>query len=165
MGDSSPPAIIATTIVAYASSSILTGILFFLFGYFHIGYIVGFIPRHVLIGCIGGIGWFLVATGVEVTANLDKLEYAVVTLNKLFHTDTLPFWTIPLGLATFQIYTDRLLEFKYYLPAFILLIPVIFYTIIASFSDLEVSNLRRAGWVFHGPEDGEPWWYFYTFYS
>lgn len=27
-------------------------------------------PRHILIGCIGGVGWFLLATGFEVSARL-----------------------------------------------------------------------------------------------
>jgi SulP family sulfate permease len=67
VGEENPQAVIATTITSYAISSVLTGIVFFIMGACRFGYIVGFIPRHILIGCIGGVGWFLVATGFEVT--------------------------------------------------------------------------------------------------
>jgi len=68
VGEDKPDAVIATTITSYALSSMLTGAVFYLMGKFKFGYLVGFIPRHILIGCIGGVGWFLVATGFEVTA-------------------------------------------------------------------------------------------------
>lgn len=165
VGENDPSAVIATTIVAYASSSVLTGVIFFLIGYFKVGNMVGFIPRHILIGCIGGVGFFLMITGLEITARLNKLEYDLATLHQLFHSDTILLWAIPLGLALLQISTDKFLNFKYYLPTFVLLIPVAFYTIISCFSGLNVSKLRCTGWIFQGPEVGEPWWYFYTLYS
>ena len=71
VGEDQPDAVIATTITSFAISSMLTGIVFYLMGRFRLGYIVGFIPRHILIGCIGGVGWFLIATGFEVSARLD----------------------------------------------------------------------------------------------
>ena len=57
IGEDQPDAVIATTITSYALSSMLTGVIFYLLGHFRLGYIVGFIPRHILIGCIGGVGW------------------------------------------------------------------------------------------------------------
>ncbi|RKF61325.1 Uncharacterized protein C24H6.11c [Erysiphe neolycopersici] len=165
IGENDSPAVIATTIVAYASSSVLTGAIFFLIGYFKVGHMVGFIPRHILIGCIGGVGFFLMITGLEVTARLIKFEYNLATLNQLFHSDTIPLWAIPLGLALLQISTDKILKLKYYLPTFVLLIPVVFYSIVSCLSDLNVSKLRSTGWIFQGPEVGEPWWYFYTLYN
>src|ERR1700731_2101910 len=90
VGEDNPKAVIATTITSYAISSIITGLVFFLMGTFGFGYIVGFIPRHILIGCIGGVGWFLVATGFEVTARLDgNLTYDTTTLRKMFEPGTL----------------------------------------------------------------------------
>ena len=91
IGEDKPQEVIATTITSYAMSSILTGIIFFLMGTCGFGYIVHFIPRHILMGCIGGVGWFLVATGFEVTARLDgNLDYNLATIKKLFELDTLP---------------------------------------------------------------------------
>ncbi len=58
MKDEPPEAIIATTIVAYCMSSILTGLIFLALGGFKLGNLVSFFPRHILIGCIGGVGFF-----------------------------------------------------------------------------------------------------------
>ena len=166
VGEDKPDAVIATTITAYATSSVITGIVFFLMGYFNFGYIVGFIPRHILIGCIGGVGWFLVATGFEVTARLDSnLNYDLDTLKKMFETDTVALWVIPLVLAIILFTSQEKVHSKYYLPTFILMIPAVFYFFVASIDELQVPNLRRQGWIFSGPESDEPWWYFWTLYS
>jgi SulP family sulfate permease len=65
VGEDDPNAVIATTILAYSLSSILTGAVFYIVGKCKLGSLIGFFPRHILIGCIGGVGWFLVATGLE----------------------------------------------------------------------------------------------------
>ncbi|KHN99887.1 sulfate transporter family protein [Metarhizium album ARSEF 1941] len=165
IGEDKPDAVIATTIVAYAASSIMTGLVFYLMGKFKFGYMVGFIPRHILIGCIGGVGWFLVATGFEVSARLNGIEYNLDTLNKLTQTDTLLLWIIPLVLAIFLFYGQSRIRSKYFLPLFILAIPLIFYILVLSINALETDALRDKGWIFEGPPAGEPWWYFYTLYQ
>jgi SulP family sulfate permease len=165
VGEDKPDAVIATTIVAYAVSSVMTGLVFYLMGKFQFGYMVGFIPRHILIGCIGGVGWFLIATGFEVSARLDgSLEYNLDTLNKLTQSDTLLLWIIPLVLAIVLFYGQSKVRSKYFLPLFILAIPCIFYIIVLSIDALETDVLRDKGWIFEGPPPGEPWWYFYTLY-
>ena len=47
VGEDNPDAVIATTITSFAISSMLTGIVFYLMGRFKLGYIIGFIPRHI----------------------------------------------------------------------------------------------------------------------
>lgn len=170
VGEDQPDAVIATTITAYAISSILTGFVFLLMGIFKFGYIVGFIPRHILIGCIGGVGWFLVATGFEVTARLDgNLNYDLKTLQKMLQTDTIALWVIPFALGIILYVSNKHYTSKYYLPTFILLIPTVFYFFVFSVGNLRDSfhsgGLRRAGWIFEGPAADEPWWYFFTLYS
>lgn len=166
VGEENTAAVIATTITSYAISSVLTGLVFFLMGSFGFGYIVGFIPRHILIGCIGGVGWFLIATGFEVTARLDgNLNYDIVTLRKMIQSDTLVLWIIPLALALFLYWSQTKIHSKYYLPTYILAIPAVFYFFVLSLDELDPHNLRKTGWIFDGPEAGEPWWYFYTLYS
>jgi len=166
VGEDNPQAVIATTITSYAISSVLTGLVFFLMGTCGFGYIVGFIPRHILIGCIGGVGWFLVATGFEVTARLDgSLDYDGPTLRKMLELDTLPLWTIPFALAVFLYWSQGKVSSKYYLPMFILTIPAVFYFFVLSIDELDPANLQKTGWIFEGPGAGEPWWYFYTLYS
>lgn len=165
VGEDNPDAVIATTIVAYAVSSMMTGLVFYLMGKFKFGYMVGFIPRHILIGCIGGVGWFLIATGFEVSARLDgSLEYNLDTLNKLMQSDTLLLWIFPLVLAIVLFYGQSKIRSKYFLPLFILTIPLVFYIFVFSIDALETDALRDKGWIFEGPPPGEPWWYFYTLY-
>lgn len=166
IGAENPEAVIATTIVAYAASSMMTGIIFYLMGRFKFGFMVGFIPRHILIGCIGGVGWFLIATGLEVSARLGgSLEYNVDTLVKLTQPDTVLLWVFPLVLATALFYGQSRVRSKYFLPLYILAIPLVFYTFVTSMDALNADSLRDDGWIFNGPPPGEPWWYFYTLYS
>jgi len=166
VGEDKSDEVISTTITAYAISSILTGAVFFLMGVCSFGYIVGFIPRHILIGCIGGVGWFLIATGFEVTARLDgNLNYDGATLRKMFQLDTIFLWLIPLVLAVFLYSSTKKITSKYYLPTFILIIPAIFYFFVLAIDELDPTDLRNKGWIFNGPDAGEPWWYFYTLYG
>ncbi|KAM6483998.1 sulfate transporter family-domain-containing protein [Trichoderma sp. SZMC 28011] len=166
VGEENPDAVIATTIVAYALSSMLTGLVFYLMGRFKFGFMVGFIPRHILIGCIGGVGWFLIATGFEVSARLEgSLEYNLDTLQKLMDTKTIPLWVCPLVLAIILFYGQMKGASKYFLPLFILAIPLVFYLFVFSLDTLDPSTLRDHGWIFVGPPPDEPWWYFYTLYQ
>ncbi|KAK5990826.1 hypothetical protein PT974_09099 [Cladobotryum mycophilum] len=166
VGEENPDAVIATTIVAYALSSMLTGLVFYLMGRFKFGYMVGFIPRHILIGCIGGVGWFLVATGFQVSARLEgNLEYNLDTLKQLIQPSTLPLWISPLALAMILFYGQSRGASKYFLPLFILAIPLVFYLFVLSLDVLDAGDLRKHGWIFVGPPPDEPWWYFYTLYK
>src|SRR5271154_2861012 len=99
-GAENQKSVLATTILSFSISSILTGVVFFLMGPCGLGSLMGFFPRHILIGCIGGVGWFLVATGLEVSARLKgNLDYNLSTFQKLFQPDTVVLWLTPLTLA------------------------------------------------------------------
>ncbi|KAI0383907.1 sulfate transporter family protein [Hypomontagnella monticulosa] len=165
VGEDKPDAVIATTITSFAISSMLTGVVFYLMGRFRLGYVVGFIPRHILIGCIGGVGWFLIATGFEVSARLEEFHYDLDTSRRLIQPDTLPLWIIPLALAVILFGLQRKITSKYFLPIYILSVPIFFYFFVFSIDSLEPENLRRAGWIFEAPEAGQPWWYFWTLYK
>jgi SulP family sulfate permease len=165
VGEDKPDAVIATTITAFAISSILTGLVFYLMGRFRLGYIIGFIPRHILIGCIGGVGWFLITTGFEVSARLGEFHYDLETARRLFETDTLPLWLIPLALSILLFGLQRKITSRYFLPVYILCIPIVFYSIVMSVASLDPEHLRQTGWIFEAPEAGQPWWYFWTLYS
>ncbi|OAA66709.1 sulfate transporter [Niveomyces insectorum RCEF 264] len=166
VGEDSPEAVISTTITSYALSSMLTGLVFYLMGHFRFGYIVGFIPRHILIGCIGGVGWFLVATGFEVTARIEgSLNYDLDTLQKLIRPDTVPLWIIPLAFAIVLFWGQKHVANKYFLPLYIIAIPLLFYAFVGVTGSLNPSRLRSHGWIFEGPPADEPWWFFYTLYQ
>ncbi|KAM5355983.1 hypothetical protein ACJ41O_002629 [Fusarium nematophilum] len=166
VGEDNADAVIATTIVSFSLSSMMTGLVFYLMGRFKVGYMVGFIPRHILIGCIGGVGWFLIATGFEVSARLDgSLQYDLDTLKQLTDPAAVPLWVVPLALAIILFYGQSKITSKFFLPLFILAIPLIFYFFVFALDVLDVDVLRNHGWIFRGPPSGEPWWYFYTLYK
>ncbi|EEQ84954.2 sulfate transporter [Blastomyces dermatitidis ER-3] len=165
VGKENEKAVLATTILSYAISSVLTGSIFFLMGAFKLGSLIGFFPRHILIGCIGGVGWFLVATGVEVSARLSgSLEYNLDTLGRLFQLDTIFLWTLPLVGAIGLLVIKRFVKSNFLVGGYFVSIGVIFYFAKFSFN-IPLETLRDRGWVFDAPSSSEPWYHFYTLYD
>jgi len=114
--------IVATTLVAFAFSSILTGmtyrsrcgwgnpltvshnfigLTFFLLGFFRLGSLIGFFPRHILVGCIGGVGVFLIITGLNVSTRLQDDEFSLSLKTLLFFVrgHNLALWAPAFALA------------------------------------------------------------------
>ncbi|EEQ28642.1 sulfate transporter family protein [Microsporum canis CBS 113480] len=165
VGDNNPQAVYATTILAFSLSAILTGAVFFGMGACKLGSLIGFFPRHILIGCIGGVGWFLVVTGIEVSARLSgNLEYNLETLEKLFQLDTIALWTIPLLLAIGLLVLKRFIRSNILLCAYFLAIGAGFY-IVKFILNTSMGSLRERGWVFYAPASSQPWYHFYTLYD
>lgn len=166
VGENNAKAVVATTILSYSISSVLTGLVFFIMGSCKIGFLIGFFPRHILIGCIGGVGWFLVATGLQVSAKLNgNLEYTLATLKYLVKPDTLFLWLIPLLLAIVLLTIQRWTKHPLLFPMFFFAIPAIFYFFVAVIPDLNVGQLRDNGWIFTVSEAGAPFYHFYELYG
>jgi SulP family sulfate permease len=159
-------AIIATTIVSYCLSSILTGVIFLLLGAFKLGNLVSFFPRHILIGCIGGVGFFLVVTGIEVSARIEgNLNYDLPTLQKLFSADTWYLWCLPLFLAISIMILQRMIKSPFVLPAFFVGVFATFYIIVEGIFRMDLEVVRNAGWIFEQPEAGVKFYRFYSYFS
>jgi SulP family sulfate permease len=62
----------------------LIGLTFFLLGVFRLGSLIGFFPRHILVGCIGGVGVFLIITGLNVSTRLQDDEFSLSLDTLLF---------------------------------------------------------------------------------
>lgn len=166
MEGESPEAIMATTITSYCLSSILTGLIFLTLGGFKLGTLVSFFPRHILIGCIGGVGFFLFATGIEVSARIEgNLNYDLATLQKLFSADTWFLWTIPLVLAISIMIMQRMVKSPFVLPAFFVLIFATFYLFVKGIFRVDLADARDAGWIFEQPEAGVKFYRFYSYFS
>lgn len=166
VGEDNAKSVLATTILSYSLSSVLTGAVFFIMGKCKLGSLIGFFPRHILIGCIGGVGWFLVATGLEVSARLDgDLTYNLATLERLVQYDTVLLWTIPLLLAIVLLVSKRWIKHPLMDATYFLSIIAIFYFFVAAIPDLKLPELRIKGWVFDAPETGVPFYHFYTLYG
>lgn len=166
VGEDNPKAVVATTILSYSLSSVLTGAVFFLMGRFKLGSLVGFFPRHILIGCIGGVGWFLVATGLEVSARLDgSLDYNLKTLEKLLERDTIFLWLIPLILSINLFLVKHWIKKAEVDALYFVSIIGIFYFFVAVIPNLKLPELRSKGWVFEAPDANIPFYHFYSLYG
>lgn len=121
--------------------------------------------RHILIGCIGGVGWFLVATGVEVSARLPgNLEYNLDTLRQLFRPDTVFLWITPLVLAIILLVAQRFVKSNFLVGGYFIAVAAVFYFFKFAL-DIRMETLHSQGWVFDSPPAGNPWYHFYTLYD
>ncbi|KAL4820737.1 sulfate transporter family-domain-containing protein [Aspergillus spinulosporus] len=165
VGQDNPKSVIATTILAFSVSSILTGLVFFLMGTCKIGSLIGFFPRHILIGCIGGVGFFLILTGLEVSARLPgSFEFDIPTMQKLFDLATLALWVTPLLLAIGLLILKRFVRSNYLVGAYFIVVALCFY-IVKFIAHIPMDSLRNSGWVFDAPSSSNPWYHFYTLYD
>jgi len=171
IGDDKPEAVIATVLVAFALSSILTGLAFLLMGILRLGVLIGFFPRHILVGCIGGVGIFLIETGLEVTSRLqseDGFQYNLETLKYFFQSSHMvSLWLPPLLLAILLRFITARFHHPLVFPGYFLAIPVIFYIVAVAGLRIPLDSLREQGWLFDiGKEAGEaPFYRFYTYFD
>jgi sulfate permease, SulP family len=89
---------LSTLIFLYGFSSVIVGIVFYALGKLELGRLVYFFPNHVLIGCIGGIGVFMIITSMEVTndASLSLNQDGIQTMKDHWHL-----WSVVVGLEAF----------------------------------------------------------------
>ena len=164
--DQNPQAVMATVITSYALSSILTGAIFLLLGVLRLGDLVSFFPRSILLGCIGGVGVFLVLTGIEVSAGLDSnMDWDLNVLERRLWPTTLVLWILPLTLSILLMVIRHYLTHPVVLPAFFILLVAIFYIVFAALPNISLSDMQQHGWIFAAPEEGVPFYNFYTYYS
>lgn len=116
--------------------------------------------------CIGGVGFFLFVTGIEVSARLDgNLEYTLDTAKHLIRADTLPLWTIPLLLALLLLFIKHFKQSPYIVPAFFISIAAMFYIVVTATKSLDLSDMRNRGYVFAPVKAGVPFYHFYNYYG
>ncbi|KAF8001547.1 hypothetical protein HF325_004048 [Metschnikowia pulcherrima] len=159
-------AILATVIVTYAFSSIVTGVIFFLLGKLKLGSLVGFFPRHILVGCIGGVGYFLVVTGIEVSSRLEGgLLYNAATFKYLFGDSlTLMQWIFPLILTVILILLHQKIHHSLLVPMFFIGVFIAFHVVVALVGSWNLGLAREYGWVFPAVQNKEPWYSHYQLF-
>lgn len=141
----------ATVLAAFAISSVVVGVSFYLLGKYDGGSAVYFFPRHVIIGCIGGIGIFITQTGVEVATN----QPWIWTLKSiyLFVTD----WSIVskwLGALAFEILLRIILalfDAPLFPPFYFVAIAPTFWVILLVLGE-PIEAMRVSGWFFDKTE-------------
>ncbi|KAJ3156911.1 hypothetical protein HDU86_003446 [Geranomyces michiganensis] len=164
MHGAAPHAILATVMIAYAMSTLLTGLVFLLLGIFKLGTLVQFFPRHILVGCIGGIGLFLIFTGVEVTSGITT-AYTLEYLRAIFQLAELKLWGTSLGLAIFLKMLQRRIQHPLFVPLFYVCVPIFFYLVVF-IGRFPLEEVRNAGWLITLPEGPPaPFYEFWTYYD
>lgn len=160
-------AIVATVIVLYAVLSMFTGLVFWLLGKCRLGALVGFFPRHILVGCIGGVGYFLVVTGIEVSSRLDGgLTYTGDTLRYLFSLPTVILeWTMPMMLAALLVGLEHIIHNNLLVPIFFIVVFIVFHLLVAFVPLWSLEQARAHGWIFPAVEALTPWYQFYLLYK
>lgn len=158
--------IITTTIFCYVISAMLTGVTFFILGKLNMGKLVGFFPRHILIGCIGGVGYFLVITGFEVTTRIERFQYSLPFIISLF-TDLqlLLKWLVPVLLTVSLYMLQNIFKHSLVLPSFYVGTFLLFHFVVAILPNLSLQQLRDLGWIFPVAESDGSWYDFYKLFD
>ncbi|KAG0654151.1 hypothetical protein C6P45_003502 [Maudiozyma exigua] len=158
--------VITTTIFCYCISTLITGFTFLSLGKLRLGKIVGFFPRHILIGCIGGVGYFLLITGIEVSTRVAKFEYSVPFLIHLItDAETLWKWLLPVILTVILILTQRYFKNSLVLPSFYIMTLCMFHFIVAILPNLSLNHLRHDGWIFPVAATDSRWYDHYKLFD
>lgn len=166
MAGQSDEAVLATAITTYGLSSVVTGVVFLLLGKLRLGSLVGFFPRHILVGCIGGVGYFLVITGIEVLSRLKGgIFYNLETFHLLFGNHlTLLQWTFPMGLTFVLILLQRKIHHLLLVPVFFIAVFFLFHLVVFVVSPWDLGQARHYGWVFPAVQNKEPWYSHYQLF-
>ena len=138
----------ATVFVAFAISTISVGAFFYLLGHFKMGNVVYFFPKHVIVGCIGGIGIFLFTTGMEGSTNV-AWKWEIDVIRVFFSTALIPLWLTSLCFELLLRGLSCRIKDPLLAPFFFVSIPFVFY--IALFVlRIPIEKAHQTGWFFEG---------------
>ena len=84
---------LGTVLITWALGTLFVGAAFYTLGALDVGNVVHHIPRHVIVGCIGGIGVFLVRTSFEVST-AEPFD-----LRRLCRAEVVPLWSLAVAYA------------------------------------------------------------------
>lgn len=170
VGEKDGQAVVATTMVAFALSSVFTGLAFLLLGVLRLGVIISYFPRHILVGCIGGVGVFLIETGLAVAGRIEEdggFKYNGATLAALTESwAVIAQWTIPLALAFLLSFITTRIHHPLVFPGYFLAIPIVFYAVSMGVFGMNMQDLRDHGWVFDvGRASDAPFYRYFSYFD
>ena len=138
----------STVLVAFALSTICVGFFFYILGYYELGNAVYFFPRHVIMGCIGGIGIFLFTTALEGSTN-QSFSWNILTIKTFFSNDILPLWLLSLFFEIILRILQTKIKNPLLAPFYFFSIPFIVYIFVFLFS-FQLENVHKYGYFFEG---------------
>lgn len=155
-GGLGPEAALPSVLVAYSMSTILTGLLFYLTGWLRLGRVLSFVPRHIIVGFIGGFGAFLLVTAFEISTGLPLSEMSMQTaITALFQENVRILW---ISVAILQVGLQclgRLEGAEMLTPLYMMLIPLGFYAVLYCIG-MTTDEARDLGWLFPKPPPTDP---------
>lgn len=149
--------IIATVLITVSISTILNGSLFYLLGYFKLGHILHFFPRHVILGLTGGFGVFLLQTAFEVCTGIALSENNFKSIALRLSWDRAFQLLLVVGYGVF-IRVVESYKFGGHLavPLLMFALPLTFYIGLA-ISGSTFQQARQLQWLFPVAPSA-PWW-------
>ncbi|MEP7136336.1 MAG: SulP family inorganic anion transporter [Chloroflexota bacterium] len=129
----------ATVALMIVSTTLLTGVLLLVLGYFKLGGIVRFLPYPVIGGFLAGSGWLLVQGGIGVMADIPMgLSW--------FKAHTLMLWLPGVLLGIMSRIVSQKVKKPYTIPLLMLGASLLFYALVWM-RHLSLMELRAAGWL------------------
>jgi len=144
----------ATVFVAFSLSTVAVGVAFYLLGKFKIGNAMYFFPRHVIIGCIGGIGIFIIQTGVEVSSDR-AWEWSFSSIIAFFDAAVVSHWAASLGFVIVLRLILHFVNMPLLPPFYFIAIPPVFYLLMFALG-FSAAEARTNHWFFPESESVDP---------
>jgi len=113
-----------TILVAMAASTLLTGAVFLVFGFFNLGRLVRFMPYPVMGGFLAGTGWLLVKGSFGV---MTGLPLTLANIPALLHPEQLLLWGTGMAFALILFFSLRYIKRFWLMPAVLLGVLLLFY--------------------------------------
>ena len=146
---------IPTVLITVCLSTIINGFMFYIVGYFKMGNVLHFFPRHVIMGMTAGFGVFLISTAVESSTGIVMAEQ---TLDSFLQSLSPSRCCQLLIVVSFESVL-RLVEFLKFnelvVPCMMFLLPIAFYVVLV-ISGTTFQQARGSDWLF--PETASANW-------
>lgn len=145
----SPSQQFATVTFMLVSTTLFTGVMFLLLGYFKLGSIVRFLPYPVIGGFLAGSGWLLLQGGISLMAD-SPLGW------NWFRTGLLMLWLPGLALGLLIRFLSRKVQKPYTIPLLMIGASAFFYALIWM-TGHSLAELRSTGWLLDAVASNSFW--------
>ena len=145
-----------TVLVTVCISTIINGVLFFVVGYFKLGNVLHFFPRHVIMGMTAGFGVFLMSTAVESSTGIIMAEQNLLSFVHALSPSMIYQLLIVLVFEMLLRLTEYFKCSELVVPCMMFFLPLVFYIVLAV-SGTSFDEARGNDWLF--PETASAnWW-------
>ena len=153
MTEAPQEAVFVTMVVIIALSALTTALLFGLVGWFRLANLSRFIPYPLMGGFLGGLGWFLIPSGVSIACGV-ALDWE--TLPDLLESDMAWRWGPSLAFALVLLVAIKLRPHYLILPASVVLAVGLCHAVLLLLG-ISVEEARAAGILFVGLPADASW--------